>query len=270
MHRFMQVHLFQLDITWEDRAPNFDRLITHCERLTIDSGDLVVIPEMFSTGFSMNADRIAEPIDGQSPATETLGTLAKEFACCVVGGVAVRDGGEFYNEAIAALPGGRMARYRKHQGFSVAGEDSAYREGDRLTTLDWGLGRIGLTICYDLRFPEIYRALAFAGAELLINIANWPRRRVEHWVTLLRARAIENQCYVAGVNRVGEDPNSHYPGRSILVDPQGEIIADAGGAEGVVSCPIDFETVRTWRAEFPALRDARRANPPVDHFTCSD
>ena len=116
------------------------------------------------------------------------------------------------------------------------------------------------------RGPTVDRELVDAGAELLLNIANWPARRIAHWVKLLQARAIENQCYVAGVNRVGEDPNAKYVGRSMLIDPQGEIVVDAGEEENVVSADVDFQKVRKWRAEFPALKDARRGVVPVDHI----
>ena len=265
----MQIHLFQTDIRWQDPSRNIESLTSLVEELTPNSGCLLLIPEMFSTGFSMDANRIAEPLDGNSPASDCLARLARETGCCALGGVATRAADTRYNEALAAFPDGSDARYRKHQGFSLAGETEAYAGGDRLTTFDWGGGRVGMSICYDLRFPEIYRALAFGGAELLVNIANWPRRRIGHWTTLLQARAIENQCYVAAVNRVGEDPNSHYTGCSLVVDPHGEIIADAGETEGCVTAEIDFESVRAWRAEFPALRDARRSDLPVDHLTPS-
>ncbi len=263
----MQIHLAQIDIHWHQPKRNLTDLSAQMAVLAPSCGDLVVLPEMFSTGFSMGAAEIAEPLeDGSHPAGDWLEAQAAASECGFVGGVATRDSDGFHNQALAVLPDGAVARYRKHQGFSPAGETEAYRGGDTLTTFDWGGGRIGLTICYDLRFPELYRALAFAGAELILNIANWPRRRIDHWVALLRARAIENQCYVAGVNRVGEDPTSRYVGRSLVVDPHGEIVADAGEDAGYASAQIDFERVRSWRSEFPALADARRANPAVEHF----
>ncbi|MEM7603581.1 MAG: nitrilase-related carbon-nitrogen hydrolase, partial [Verrucomicrobiota bacterium] len=110
-------------------------------------------------------------------------------------------------------------------------------------------------ICYDLRFPELFRRATAGGAELIVVIASWPTVRMEHWLTLLKARAIENLAYVVGVNRCGSDPNVDYPGRSVVIDPFGEILADAGGEDGLVGVEIDLARVRDWRAEFPALKD---------------
>jgi predicted amidohydrolase len=113
------------------------------------------------------------------------------------------------------------------------------------------------TICYDLRFPELYRATGVRGAELICVIANWPAARESHWLTLLKARAIENQAYVAGVNRCGRDPNVEYSGRSQIIDPRGEVVADAGSAETIIAAELDREALRAYRAKFPALNDAR-------------
>ena len=263
----MRIHLIQLNTKWEQKEANFASVRSHFEEANPSPGSLVVLPEMFATGFNMAADQIAEPSDSKdAPTRAFLSELASRWDCAVIAGIASRDAQGASNDALAVFPDGSATSYEKHQPFTLAGEDRAYRAGDELCTFSYAGGRHGLSICYDLRFPEIYRALAKAGAELLVNIANWPLRRVSHWVTLLQARAIENQCYVAGVNRAGSDPNHDYGGRSLIVDPQGEIIADAGSAEGIVSADIDFESVRAWRAEFPALADARDDTPTVSHF----
>ncbi len=261
----MQIHLFQTDIAWEQPETNLASLGGRFDALAATAGDLVALPEMFSTGFSMAAPRTSEPRTGGGPATAALTGWARDTGCCVIGGVATRDGARFFNEALAAFPEGGIARYQKHQPFGPGDEPETFAAGERLRTFDWGGWCVGLTICYDLRFPEIYRALAAAGAELMVNVANWPRRRIDHWVALLRARAIENQCYAVGVNRVGEDPNSHYNGRSLVVDPHGEIVADGGEGAGVVTATLDLDALRTWRSEFPALADMRGPAPPVDH-----
>ena len=257
----MQLHLFQTDISWEKPVDNRNWLSDGVAGLNPPDGDLVILPEMYATGFSMNVENTAEPTDQGEPNAEFLRYLAQSTGCCIIGGVATRSEKHYYNEAIAAFPDGREHRYRKHQPFTTGGESEIFTAGDELLAFEWQQWCVGLSICYDLRFPEIYRSLALGGAELVVNIANWPRRRIKHWVTLLTARAIENQCYVAGVNRVGEDPDNHYTGRSIVVDPHGEIIADAGEEPGITSATIDLDSVRSWRREFPSLKDTRHEAP---------
>jgi len=260
----MQLHLFQTDIRWEHPEENRHWLSTRIEQLKPAAGDLVILPEMYATGFSMNVQETAEEAGREQPNADFLLHTAHNTGCCIIGGVATKSKTRVYNEAIAAFPDGHESRYRKHQPFTAGGESEVFTAGDHLLLFDWQQWCVGLTICYDLRFPELYRSLALGGAELLVNIANWPRRRISHWVTLLKARAIENQCYVAGVNRVGEDPENHYPGRSVVVDPHGKIIADAGDKAGVASVEIDIENIRAWRREFPALDDVRHeATHPV-------
>jgi predicted amidohydrolase len=260
----MRLHLFQTDIHWENPQANREWLTDRIEQLEPAPGDLVILPEMYATGFSMNVQKTADEAGKEQPNTDFLLHLACSTGCCIIGGVATKSGTRFYNEAIAAFPDGKKSRYRKHQPFTAGGEAEVFTAGDELLTFDWQQWCVGLTICYDLRFPELYRSLALGGAELLVNIANWPRRRISHWLTLLTARAIENQCYVAGINRVGEDPENHYPGRSVVVDPHGVIIADAGDKVGVSTVAIDMDNIRSWRREFPALEDIRHeASLPV-------
>lgn len=242
---------------------------------------LAVLPENFALMPEQGKDKARhaeEPGDG--PIQAFLSGAAANHGLCIVGGsMPLVSPGIADDRVYGACPvydnkGKLQTLYRKIHLFDVdlVEKQESYREsdsmypGDEPIVVDTPVGRIGLTICYDLRFPEIYRALAFAGAELIVNIANWPARRIGHWVKLLQARAIENQCYIAGVNRVGEDPNANYVGRSMIVDPHGEIVIDAGEQENVVSAEIDFELVRSWRAEFPALKDARRGELPVDHI----
>jgi predicted amidohydrolase len=149
-----------------------------------------------------------------------------------------------------------LVRYAKRQPFSLGNELSVHAAGRQAKVFDWVGLRVGPLVCYDLRFPEVAREAVALGAEMLVCIASWPVARVEHWVTLLRARAIENQAWVVGVNRCGKDPHFTYPGRSVVVDPQGVVVADAADREGVLSVDCDAEVVRGWRGAFPALRDA--------------
>ncbi|MBC7783123.1 MAG: carbon-nitrogen family hydrolase, partial [Burkholderiales bacterium] len=138
-----------------------------------------------------------------------------------------------------------------------ANEHQKFRGGDRVATFQWDGAVIAPLICYDLRFPEVFRIATRAGTEIFVVIANWPTARVHHWTTLLAARAIENQAYAIGCNRCGADPNVAYPGRSVVFDPRGQLIGDAGGAEGVLRVDIDVESLRQYRREFPALNDMR-------------
>ena len=248
----MNITGLQWNLVWEDRDANYAR----ARDLLAASGgsDLIVLPEMFSSGFSMNVDATAEPDD--LPTEALLRELAEEHGAAVLGGLVRRGEEKGYNELISFAPDGtELGRYRKNRTFRYTGESEHYENGTDVSVFEWQGWKIAPLICYDLRFPELFRRATAKGAELIVVIASWPSVRVEHWVTLLRARAIENLAYVIGVNRTGSDPKLEYPGRSIIIDPWGEIIADAGSEDGVVSAEIDLETVRNWRAEFPALQD---------------
>ena len=253
----MNIFGVQLDIQWENKAANFARVHELIQAAAPPSGALVVLPEMFATGFSMDSKNIAE-YPGE--ATEKyFADLAREYSIFILGGVVTpSDDGRGYNEAVAFSPcGDRIARYAKIHPFSFSGENKYYAAGHEISLFDWQGFRVAPFICYDLRFPEIFRAAVKKGANLFVVIANWPAAREEHWMALLRARAIENQAYVLGVNRCGDDPNLHYSGRSQIIDPRGEIFADGGENEGVISTKLDLSALEKYRAEFPALDDMR-------------
>lgn len=252
----MNVHLVQIDSIWEDRAANHakaSQLIANANPLP---GSLVILPETFSTGFSMNLAATAEPENG--PTEQFLREMAAQYQCCVIGGVVTQAGeGRGMNQALALAPdGGLLTRYTKNHPFSLGGENQVHRAGTAISLFNWQGLRIAPLICYDLRFPEVARSAVRAGAEVLVFIAAWPVKRIQHWITLLQARAIENQAYVIGVNRCGNDPEFTYTGRSLVVDPHGLIIADAAEQERVISAQIDPAVLRDWRSQFPALRDA--------------
>ena len=163
------------------------------------------------------------------------------------------------NEAIAISPSGaHLARYLKQRPFSGAGEDKAHERGFEGATFTWAGLRISPLICYDLRFPELFRAGSKGGTEVFVVIAAWPKKRIDHWITLLQARAIENQAYVIAVNRTGDEPEFSYCGRSMVVDPHGRIVFDAGEDEGVGQVALDPELPAAWREEFPAYHDFLR------------
>lgn len=253
----MQISGLQYDMQWENRSKNFDTVRQFVAEREFEAGGMLVLPEMFSTGFSMNVAAIAESDPSETEAF--LAELAVQTGCAVVGGlVTVKDNGRGRNESLIVAPdGSHLARYQKMRTISYAKEPDHYDRGSELAIFDWQGWRVCPLICYDLRFPELFRRGVDEGAELFVVNASWPTLRVEHWLTLLRARAIENQAYVIGVNRTGSDPARSYPGRSVIVDPWGELVADGGANDGWISAEIDRQRLLDWRVEFPALADRK-------------
>ncbi len=255
----MKIFCCQLDIVWEAKRANQAKVASLLSAGGVPQGSLVLLPEMFSTGYSMNVAAIAE---GESRETETfLANTAREFGLCLLGGVVnAAPDGRGRNEAVVFSPEGReIARYGKRQPFSLGGESQHYVAGCETVTFQWQNFVVSPFICYDLRFPELFRAAALRGAQLLVVIANWPDVRLRHWVKLLQARAIENQAYVAGVNRCGSDPKHSYSaGRSLIIDPHGETLVEADGREGLISASLDLPALLDYRSDFPFLADLRR------------
>jgi len=253
----MKLYCCQTDITWEDKSANHSRAEKLLYATQPERGSLVLLPEMFSTGFSMNVAGIQEGTIGETE--KFLSRLAQQFGAYVIGGlVTAATDGRGYNQAAVFSPEGReLTRYTKMQPFSLGAETKHYHSGKEPLFFTWQNLTVAPFICYDLRFPELFRGAVRKGAQLFTVIANWPVTRIQHWITLLQARAIENQAYVAGVNRCGTDPKYTYNGRSIIVDPHGNILADAGDGERVISAEIDPKVVIKWREDFPALRDMR-------------
>lgn len=243
----------QWDLVWEDPNANYAR--AEALLAQVKSADLIIFPEMFSSGFSMNVERIAEFDPSQTELFLKIVAAAKNSV--VMGGLVRHEEGEKgTNELIAFSPDGNvLGRYQKNRTFRYTGESDFYENGTEVSVWPCQETKVAAFICYDLRFPELFRRATVGGAEIIVVIASWPTVRVEHWITLLRARAIENLAYVVGVNRCGSDPNLNYPGRSVIIDPWGEIVADAGSDEGLVAADIDLKKLRTWRDEFPALQD---------------
>jgi len=253
----MRVVCVQYDIVWEDKAATCAKVRSLLAAAATAPGALIILPEMFSTGFSMNVPAIAEGEDG--PAHRFLAQVAREQDAFIIGGVTgYADDGRGCNEAAIYSPQGTLvACYQKIHPFSYGGEERHYSAGNRIVTFDCGRFVVCPFICYDLRFPEIFRAAVKRGANLFVVIANWPASRHEHWLALSKARAIENQAYVAAVNRVGQDPHVSYLGSSLIIDPLGQIIADAGPNERLIEADLSIDAVTDWRARFPALRDIR-------------
>jgi predicted amidohydrolase len=258
----MNLLCLQTDITWEDKAANHARVTRLLERARPEPGSLVVLPEMFATGFSMDVNRISEGDPGDT--TRVLANLARHHRCGILAGRVTRGAdGRGHNESVFLDPEGSIAaRYTKMQPFSLGGETQHYQAGDKPVIFEFGGFRIAPFVCYDLRFPELFRWAVDLGAELFVVIANWPVTRIDHWTTLLRARAIENQSYVVGVNRVGTDPRYQYNGHSLVVDPWGAPLMVAGDHECTLAVTLDPARLAGWRRDFPALRDRRPAYGP--------
>jgi predicted amidohydrolase len=255
----MQALAVQLDIAWEDKPANFARVRRLLESAKPQPGSLIVLPEMFATGFSMSVFAVREAED--RPAEKFLAEIARQYKSTVIGGVvnAGPDGKGLNQSLVFNSEGQPLARYNKIHPFTLGDEGIHYTAGERITLFDWQGGGTALKVapfvCYDLRFPEIFRSAAKKGAQVMAVIANWPAKRVEHWTTLLKARAIENQAYIIGVNRAGSDPKHTYPGKSAIFDPHGNLLAGAGDRECVIQAEIDPAIVDGWRKEFPALSD---------------
>ncbi len=245
----------QTDIAWEDRQANFSRIEAMlAESPPLPAGSLLVLPELSTSGFTMNTAASVEPRDGES--ARFFSELARRHRSYVLAGIAAPGDTPNLgaNEAVCFDPDGvEVARYRKRHPFPLANEAEHYPAGNRAVVFEIGGWKVAPLICYDLRFPESFREAAALGAELFVVIANWPVARVDHWTTLLRARAIENLAYVVGMNRSGSDPFLPYPGASLVVGPKGEILAEAGADPGILRAELDLEALRQWRRDFPAL-----------------
>lgn len=256
----MKAYCCQLNPAWEDKDSNFESLASLLSDHTIKEGSLIILPEMFATGFSMDFAKLAENPD-DSPTLTFLAELAKKHRSAILAGIALNRDGILTNDAVLIDSSGQIVGdYSKIHPFTPSGEGAAGSAGSWVKTMPLGDWTLAPFVCYDLRFPEIFR-LATPAAELLIVLANWPSPRVEHWVTLLKARAIENQAYVIGVNRVGSDPHLDFPGRSLIIDPKGEILAEGGDSVEILSATLDLTTVQQWRRDFPASDDR---HDPID------
>jgi predicted amidohydrolase len=255
---FVNVIALQFEIAWENKPANFATVRRLLKEAAPEPNSLVVLPEMFATGFSMNVDAVAEAYGGETE--KFLAATAREHGVCLLAGAAMRGrDGRARNKALAFSPKGELiVFYAKMRPFTPGGEANHYVAGTKPVAFDWDDWKITPFICYDLRFPEIFRAAAAVHRpELFAVIANFPAKRIEHWVALLRARAIENQACVVGVNRIGNDPYYSYSGRSLICDPLGDVLADAGEGEGCIRARLDLEGLRKYREGLPFLADMK-------------
>ena len=255
----MKAHLIQLDILWEDKPGNRAKVASLIERADPAPSDLVILPEMFDTGFSFHVERTADT-DGQT--LRFLQQQARNRSIYLHGSRTGTHNGRAKNLTTVIDSSGNIAcEYEKIHPFGLGapGEREAdhFPGGSEVVCSTWNTLRVCPTICYDLRFPELFRKGLLAGAEMFIVPANWPAARASHYRALLIARAIENQAFVIGVNRVGKDPRLSYAGQSVVVSPTGEILGEMDDQEGVLGVEIDPALVRDWRQKFPAWRDHR-------------
>lgn len=247
---FLKVTVLQTDIVWEDAVANrkcIEKLVEGQE-----DTDLFVLPEMFSTGFSMNPVEIAEKEEGET--LQWMRRMAEEHRCALAGSLSVSESGMFYNRCYFVCPDGTIHRYDKRHLFTFGGEDKRYIPGGKRVIVSYGGFRILLQICYDLRFPVWSRCRN--DYDVAIYVANWPVGRREVWDILLRARALENQCYVVGVNRTGHDPQCSYNGGSVIINPYGKLMASCeDDKEETASAVLAREPLDTFRKHFPVLGD---------------
>jgi len=249
----LKVALLQTELAWEDPAANRSRFDQHLAGLD-DVPDLVVLPEMFTTGFTMTGLRLAEPMDG--PSVEWLRNKAVRLKSHLTGSLIIAEDGAVYNRLLWATPQGELHIYDKRHLFRMSGEHHVYSAGRRLLTIPIGPWRVRPFICYDLRFPVWTRNVEQAY-DVALFVANWPAARATHWKTLLKARAVENQVFVVGVNRVGRDGNGHaYTGDSMILDPLGETLFHVADRECVHVADLDRSLLEEYRLQFPAWRDA--------------
>lgn len=246
----LRITLVQSDLHWENKAAN---LAAFAQKLaTIPETDLIILPEMFTTGFSMNPAAYAETMQGDT--VQWLLTQAQQCRAAIVGSAIIEENGKFYNRLLWVNPDGQMGWYDKRHLFSMGGEDFHYTRGSQKIMFDFKGWRICPMVCYDLRFPVWSRNKE--DYDLAIYVANWPERRRYHWQSLLIARAIENQAFVVGVNRVGTDANEIYhSGYSSVIDPAGDVLYQHADTEDIKTVTLSKAHLLDIRQRLPFLKD---------------
>ena len=274
----LTITTIQADLQWEDKTANLGRLEEKILGIP-GSTELVILPEMFSTGFSMRPEVLAERMDG--PTVDWMRRVAARKKIILTGSLIIEEEGKYFNRLLWMLPNGQYGQYDKRHRFAYAGENEHYTAGDKRLVASVKGWKVLLLVCYDLRFPVWSRQTPPSGGapgetsgigatpavsaaapeyDLLVYVANWPERRSHAWKTLLQARAIENQCYVAGVNRVGNDGNQiAHSGDTMIIDPLGEVLYHGVAKEEVSTLTLHKERLEEIRQRFPFWKDA-------DHF----
>ena len=257
----LRVTLVQQPLTWQNPSANREALAALLAPLAGQT-DLIVLPETFTTGFSMEVERIGEPAGG--PTTHWMRRLADQANAALTGSVVTEEGGKYFNRLLWATPGGELRSYDKRHLFRMGGENQHFTPGHAAWSVEWRGLRICPLVCYDLRFPVFSRRRPQLDYDLLVYVANWPATRSYAWTQLLKARAIENQSFVIGVNRVGVDGvGIPHSGDSVAHDFLGMPLASLGNAPSVATVTLDGAALRAFREKFPAQLDA-------DRFTLDD
>lgn len=249
----LTISFVQSSLQWHDPQANRQELGRHIDAISIRT-DLIVLPEMFTTGFSMEAATLAEPAEG--PTLHWMREVAAQRDAVVTGSIIVEEGGQYFNRLLWVRPDGSVSHYNKRHLFTMAGEHHTFTAGTERLIEEWRGWRICPLVCYDLRFPVWSRNPLTQPYDLLIYVANWPAMRRTAWITLLRARAIENLAYTLGVNCVGIDGNSlAYAGDSALLDMRGEYLVEVGNQETSITRALRRSELESFRERFPALQD---------------
>jgi len=271
----LTITLIQTNLHWEDKKANLDILSKKIEGIQ-EKTEVIILPEMFNTGFSMKPETLAEEMDGES--VQWMKKIAAAKKVILTGSIMIKDPStkaqdknNYYNRLIWMLPNGEYGYYDKRHLFAYGNEHTHFNAGNKRLIASVKGWKINLQVCYDLRFPVWARQtpLSFRGEglgvrpeyDLLVYVANWPEQRIHAWKTLLTARAIENQCYVVGVNRVGDDGNGiHHNGESMIIDPLGEILYSKKDEEDIFTYTLQKEKLTAIRNKFPFLYDADSFN----------
>lgn len=249
----LKVSFIQGSLEWHNSAINLTYFTQHIQNGP--DSDLWVLPEMFTSGFTMQPEKVAEKMDG--PAVSWMIKTARDRNTAIGGSLVISENGCYYNRFVLVKQSGEVFHYDKRHLFTLAGEQNFYSAGKKRTIVNINGWKICLQVCYDLRFPVFVRNSAENPYDLILYVANWPAPRVAAWDKLLLARAIENQCYVVGVNRIEKDANDMlYTGHSAAIDPFGEYLVQAREAEGVFSAHLDKDLLIQFREKFTVLKDA--------------
>lgn len=250
----LKITVFQAYLFWENVDKNLQNLSLRLSSGVKEKTDLIILPEMFSTGFSMNPETLAEEMGGKT--MQWMTDTAQKYECVVTGSIIIQENGNYYNRLIWMTPEGQYEYYDKRHLFSMGNEDDKYTAGNRKVTVELKGWRIRLATCYDLRFP-VWLRNKDKEYDILLLVASWPDQRTSHWRALIPARAIENQCYVVAVNRVGHDGNQVYhSGHSMCIDPFGNTVYYKPEDEDLYTFSIGYEELVKIRRTYPFLQDA--------------
>ncbi|MCA0972587.1 carbon-nitrogen family hydrolase [Halobacillus litoralis] len=251
------IAIIQMDIAFGNPEENRKTAEKKIKKAAADGSTVIVLPELWTTGYDLSRfEQIAETLDG--PTHDMLRALASDHHVTIIGSIAEREGNQFYNTMVVYDPSGeRVSEYRKAHLFRLMNEEKYLQSGNTKGNFPIGEVPAAGVICYDIRFPEWLRTHMLDGSQALFVVAEWPKPRVDHWRALLISRAIENQCFVIACNRVGKDPDNTFGGHSIIIDPWGTVVAEAGGGEETLQADVDFSEVEAIRKQIPIFQDRR-------------